>query len=270
MTTPIFALLELASREKLTSDSFSRLLSAAKVKNTKPGIKPVKLADGGWLSLYVAVAGTKAWRYSFRLGGKEQTLTLGNFPEVSLNHARQAHRAARWLVERGELPLAYVKAEIERLAAEKAKSDLGTFGAVTKAWLKATESALAARTVKHRQAMLGKYILPKLTDKAIGAITRKLLTELLAEIDQKTPETAKHCRIYVKQIFDYALDHELVVGNPTPQAKVLVNNASRKVMPRKALALSRLGDFLNTLDDAPDTDLRTKAVSGVLRHQRRQ
>lgn len=260
MTTPISILLKLADNNGLTVDAFARALNAAKVKNSKPHGKPEKIADGGGLALYIPPTGAKTWRYRFRLAGKEQTLTLGGYPEISLEFARKAHRAARWLVERGESPLSYVHKEIESHLAEKQAAELGTFGAVVEKWLDATKSTLAARTLSHRKAMINKYVLSELKDKQICGITRKALSALLGKIDQTTPETAKHCRIYIKQIFDYALDHELVQGNPIPPAKVLVNNSSRKPRPRKALPLNLLGKFLTTLADAPDSDPRTKAA----------
>lgn len=262
--TPLAILLSVAESQTLSADAFARALNAAKVKNSKPNGKPVKLPDGGGLVLYVPPSGAKTWRYRFRLADKEQTLTIGGYPEVSLEVARKAHRAARWLVERGESPLAHINSEIARLAAEKKAAALGTFKAVAEEWITATSSALSPRTVKHRRAMLDKYVLPELGDNPIGGISRKVLTPMLSKIDQTAPETAKHCRIYTKQIFDYALDHELVLGNPTPQAKVLVNRASRKPVPRKALDLNRLGDFLLALDTAPATDYRTKAALKLL------
>ena len=94
MDNALSLLLELASTNSQSVDSVARLLSAAKVRTVKSGAKPIKLADGGGLVLYVTPSGTKSWRYRFRLGGKEQTLTIGSYPEVSLEEARQAHRAA--------------------------------------------------------------------------------------------------------------------------------------------------------------------------------
>lgn len=262
--TSLAILLSVVDSNNLTADAFARALNAARVKNSKPNGKPLKITDGGGLALYIPPSGAKTWRYRFRLADKEQTLTIGGYPEVSLEVARKAHRAARWLVERGESPLAYIKREIDQLEAAKKAVLLGTFKAVAEEWLSATKGVLAARTTKHRRAMVDKYILPKLGDKRIGEVSRKMLTELLREIDQVAPETAKHCRIYIKQIFDYALDHELVQGNPTPQAKVLVNRASRKPVPRKAIGLNRLGDFLKALEDSPNTNYLTKAALKLL------
>ncbi len=119
MSTPISILLSLAADNNLTADAFSRALSAAKVKNCKPTEAPAKFADGGGLVLYVPPSGAKTWRYRYRLVGKEQTLTLGGYPEISLESARNAHRAARWLVERGESPLSYTEQVIERIKAEE-------------------------------------------------------------------------------------------------------------------------------------------------------
>ena len=48
--TPIAVLLNIAEENRLSSDDFTRALSAAKVRTAKPGASPVKLADGGGLT----------------------------------------------------------------------------------------------------------------------------------------------------------------------------------------------------------------------------
>ena len=262
--TPISILLKLADENALTSDAFARALSAVKVRGAKAGATAAKIADGGGLALYVPPSGAKTWRYRFRLDGKEQTLTLGGYPEVSLEHARQAHRAARWLVERGQSPLRFITEAIEQAKAQEAADELSTFGAVGRQWVDRTDGALAPSTRKHRRAMLDKHVYPKLADKKIADIRRRELVEVLGEIDRAAPETAKYCRGYIKQIFEHALALELVLGNPTPDGKALVNYSSRKATPRKALPLSKLGEFLNALDCAADTDPLTKAAMQLL------
>jgi len=265
MSTPLSILIEISKANGLKDDGFTRLLSDAKVKSAKSSAdKPAKITDGGGLVLYVPPSGAKTWRYRFRLADKEQTFTIGGYPEVSLADAREAHRAARWLVERGESPLPYVLKEIERQAAEKQAAELSTFSVVVAKWLDATKSTLAPRTVKHREAMVFTHIIPTLGDKPVDTITRQELRELLVKLDAKTPETAKYCRVYLKQAFDWAVDAELIAGNPIPPARIMVNHASRKAVPRKALQLGRLGEFIKTLADAPDSDPRTKAALKLL------
>jgi len=39
--------------------------------------------------------GTKAWRFNYRFNGKQKTLAIGVFPDVSLKTAREKHKEAR-------------------------------------------------------------------------------------------------------------------------------------------------------------------------------
>lgn len=257
-------LVVLAQQNALSSDSVQRQLSAAKVRQAKPGTEPVQLADGGGLLLYISTNGSRSWRYRYRLGSKQQILTIGSFPEISLEQARVAHRAARWLVERGTHPLAFVEKESSAKQAEQDAARLHTFRALSDEWQQATNAGLSPRTAKHRKQMLDSHVIPTLGDRPIVEITRKELRDLLLGLDKDTPVTAKHCRQYVKQIFDWALDAEVIQGNPTPKANSLPNQSSRKVIPRKALPLSQLGSFLLKIEDASASDPLTKAALWLL------
>lgn len=57
-----------------------------------------------WLYLLVAPTGGRYWRYSYRFKGKQKTLALGTYPEVSLEKARVRHQAARHLLAAGTDP----------------------------------------------------------------------------------------------------------------------------------------------------------------------
>jgi hypothetical protein len=58
------------------------------VKNLKPVDKPKKFIDGDGLYLYATPVGLKSWRFNYRFQGKQQTLTFGTYPMVSLKDAR--------------------------------------------------------------------------------------------------------------------------------------------------------------------------------------
>ncbi|MDP3295902.1 MAG: Arm DNA-binding domain-containing protein [Nevskia sp.] len=51
-------------------------LNDPKLKNAKPGDKPVKLSDGGGLYLLIQPSGSKLWRLNYRFAGKQKTLAL--------------------------------------------------------------------------------------------------------------------------------------------------------------------------------------------------
>jgi hypothetical protein len=63
-------------------------LTDAKIRAAKPDEKPYKLADSGNI-LLVHPNGSRYWRLRYRFLGKEKTLALGVYPEVSLSEARE-------------------------------------------------------------------------------------------------------------------------------------------------------------------------------------
>jgi hypothetical protein len=64
-------------------------------KSKKPEAAPYKLSDGGGLFLLVNTNGSRWWRYSYRFDGKQKTISLGVYPDVSLKDARAKHAEAR-------------------------------------------------------------------------------------------------------------------------------------------------------------------------------
>lgn len=261
-------LLQLAAREGLHDDTFARQLSAARVKTIKPGAAPQKLADGGGLTLHVAPTGAKAWQYRFRLEGREQTLTIGQFPSVALEEARRAHRAARWLVERGTHPGHFAKAEIARQEADARRAELNTFRAVSEQWLAASAAGVRPSTQANRAGMLANHVWPVLGALPLDGITRKAIVGLIDQIAQSAPVSAARCLMLVRQVFDFAVAHELVDASPVPGmaavGKAVPAVGKRTVEPRKALPMGEVGRFLAAIDDAQDSDVLTKAALRLL------
>lgn len=80
-------------------------LSVADVKKKRELEKPLKLSDGQGLFLLIQPNGKKYWRYSYRFDGKQKTLALGVFPEVSLAEARELREEARALLKKTKVVL---------------------------------------------------------------------------------------------------------------------------------------------------------------------
>src|SRR5262249_37867695 len=76
------------------------------------------------LALRVSYGGAKAWIYFYRLHGKLRRMSLGRFPGMELDEARNAWRTARLAVSKGESP-AHVR-----------PTTGDTFGATVEEWLK--------------------------------------------------------------------------------------------------------------------------------------
>jgi hypothetical protein len=77
------------------------------------------LFDGGGLFLLVSPSGGKRWRCKYRYQGKEKMLSLGVYPEISLDDARSRRDAARELLAQGIDPSVSRKEEKARNRAKK-------------------------------------------------------------------------------------------------------------------------------------------------------
>lgn len=102
-------------------------LTELKVRNAKPKVREYKLFDGYGLQLAVKPTGAKLWRARYRFQGKETNLSLGAFPEVSLDEARQQNNEIRKQVAHGINPSharkeEQVREKAKRLAADSAPS----------------------------------------------------------------------------------------------------------------------------------------------------
>lgn len=97
---------------------------------TAQGKKVRKLFDGDGLYLWVYEDGRKYWRLRYWLGGKEKSLSLGVYPDVSLKEARNRRNA-----ERGRLD-ANLDPAAERMAAKLRQklSAENSFEAVAREW----------------------------------------------------------------------------------------------------------------------------------------
>lgn len=100
------------------------------IKNAKPRAKLYKIADSGGLCLLVHPSGGKWWRYRYRFDGKEKTLALGTYPDVSLADARERHYQARKVLSTGNDPME-VKQEAKRVRLLKMET---TFEVIAREW----------------------------------------------------------------------------------------------------------------------------------------
>jgi hypothetical protein len=90
--------------------------------------------------LEVRTSGTKLWRYRYRIAGKENLFSIGEYgdqqPKISLADARTVARAARALVKQGIHPSHDRK--LSKLAAHKENAN--TFEAVAVEWIERTKT----------------------------------------------------------------------------------------------------------------------------------
>ena len=79
-------------------------LTDTTIRNAKRADRPYKLFDERGLFLLITPTGGKWWRLKYRVGGKEKTLSMGVYPDISLKDARERRDEARKLLALGTDP----------------------------------------------------------------------------------------------------------------------------------------------------------------------
>ena len=82
------------------------MLTDAEILAIKPIRCARKVTDGQGLYLMVSPTGARSWRFAYRFARKYKTLSLGTYPEITLEWARSRHEFARNLLAHGIDPTA--------------------------------------------------------------------------------------------------------------------------------------------------------------------
>jgi len=176
-------------------------LTLTEAKNAQAREKDYKVSDEKGMFLLVKKNGSKYWRLKYRFEGKEKTLALGVFPEVTLTIARKLRDEARAKLQSGIDPSGERQAK-KRLSQEAGEN---SFSLIAYEWMekrgKKSESG-----DKRLLRLLEKDLFPKLGRLPISTITPPQLLATLRKIEARGAiETAHRAKQYAGQIFRYAV-----------------------------------------------------------------
>jgi integrase len=171
-------------------------------------IKPPKAGqldyfDRGYpgLALRVSYGGAKAWVYFYRLHGKLRRMSLGRFPGMTLTEAREAWRAARLAVSKGESP-----AHIRPTTAD-------TFAAVADEWLRRDQAQ--NRSAAEVRRVIERDVNPVWGERLIAAIGRRDVIELIDGIaDRGATTMARRLHAHLHRLFRWAVGRGILETNP--------------------------------------------------------
>jgi integrase len=170
-----------------------------------------KHTDGDSLYLFVNAAG-KYWRLNYRYLGKQKTLALGVYPEVSLKEARQKREEAKGLLASGKDPMEAKKAA-KRMAS---RPNLQTFGEVAKDWL--STSAQGRKPITHArvESWFQRDVFPFIGDQAIAELTALDVLSVLRRMEARgVLDSTKRVMGYIGSVFEYAMVLGLADRDPT-------------------------------------------------------
>ena len=141
--------------------------------------KPYKMADRDGLYLEVDPSGGKYWRFKYRMSSKENRISLGVYPEVSLAEARAACDECRKLVAKGIDPSA------NRKAVKAGRKGLANddFETVAREWL---TKFIDSKSASHRKKVNARFVndvFPRIGRRPIKEITRQEMLDAILKIE---------------------------------------------------------------------------------------
>lgn len=225
------------------------MLTNAAVKAAGARSRAYKIFDERGLFLFVATNGAKRWRMKFRRGGKEQLLSFGAWPEVSLVDARAQVDAARAALERGEDP---------RVARRSPANDAApaTFEDLARVWHAGRTPRWSTVHAADVLASLERDVFPAIGAKPIADIDEAEVLELLQDVEARGRiETARRLQQRISAVFVLAKRKKLRPDNPA--ADLVDELAPRPPAEHHPalLELSGLHELLESVSAAPGSTM---------------
>lgn len=221
-------------------------LSDTRIRAAKPREKPYKVFDTEGLFVVVTPAGGRWWRQRYRYAGKEQLLSLGTYPEVSLSAAREKRDAIRRQLAAGIDPSAQRQAD--KLARIDAKAN--TFKAAALDWHRQYKPQWSRPHADRILQRLEKNIFPWIGAKPIAEVTSKDIIACLKRLADRGIVDITHRLLQnIKQIFAWAITHERAAASPAAHIKARDIAPAMKIKHRAAIKdPSQFGVLLRSID----------------------
>ena len=199
-------------------------LNDPECRSAKPKDKIYKLADGGGLHLHILTSGTKVWRYSYRIHGKQKTFTIGDYSDVSLSVARTSRNEAKKLVSTGIDP-SQQKQIVKRQIAEN------SFQGVAEVWLAHNKPEWSESYYSSASSYLKRDVFPIIGGRVVADIEAPEIIPVIMTISNRgAVDAAKRTKGFIQQVFDYALTHGKCSRNPAKDLnlKMLLPKVTKK------------------------------------------
>ena len=221
-------------------------LSDIACKNAKSKDKQYKKFDGGGLYLLVKPNGSKLWRLKYRYLGKEKTLSIGQYPLISLAEAREAReQAKRLLIQEPPIDPSAQKTNNKQKAIRKAEN---TFKVVALEWYDTNKERWSKNYAYKIMKGLELNVFPYIGNRPIAEITPpELLNDCLKHIERRgSLDIAGRTKQICGQIFRYGIQTGKCEWNAAENLSGALK--TKKTEHFRTLDLKELPDYLKALE----------------------
>ena len=218
-------------------------LTAIKVRQAKPDEREYKLFDGKGLYLLVKKNGSKYWRLKYRYLGKEKTLAIGVYPEVSLAVAREEMEKARRLLNKENRdPMA--ERQLQKLS--RIEQTENAFQIIAREWL-GINDLWSDRHRKRVLKSLEKDVFPFIGNRPITEIHPPELLAVIRKVESRDAlDVASRVLQRCSSVFRYAIQTGRASANPATELEGVLR--TRKVQHVASVPRAELPEMINAID----------------------
>lgn len=176
-------------------------LTDVQVRQAKPKDKPYKLTDERGLHLYITPAGSRLWRYRYEIAGKEQLLSFGPYPEVTLSEARGQRDEARQDLRDGKNPA--VERHLRKL---KAVTGDDAFETIAREWHASRVSGWTPTHASDVITSLERDVFPTIGRLKVDDISPPIVLSVIRAVERRgANHTAVRIQQRISQVFVYGI-----------------------------------------------------------------
>lgn len=225
------------------------------IKNLKTQEKDYVVREGNGFAIYVYASGVKTWYFIYTYAGKKFTMTLGQYPDVSLIDARREYNKNYDILKKdGKNPKAIAET-IEQQ--EQLRLTVGKFAIeYMEKYAKKFKKSWATD-----ERVLNKEIIPLWGKRHMDSITRRDAVVLLEKIVSRgAPEMSNKTLKVVRKMFNFAVERAVLDVSPLNKIKPMGEQKKRS----RVLSVEEIPLVWHNLDTARITDRTCKALKLTL------
>lgn len=198
------------------------MLTIKQIDAAKPKDKPYRLLDSNGLYLYVPVTGKKVWQLRYKLDGKEKVLTVGKYPLMSLQEARDK----AWIAKKD------VSVGVDPVKAKNLSVKDNSFGSIYQEWYEHKKQVWSEVYSTELSRMFQDDILPLIGGMEIHQIEPMQILEVIRRFeDRGAMERANKARRRCGEVFRYAIVTGRAKYNPAPDLADAMKGYRKKNYP---------------------------------------
>lgn len=217
-------------------------LTDTALKNAKPRDKPYKLSDRNGLYILISKTGARLWRYKYRIDGSERVFSMGEYPEITLAKAREAHSKARELVKQGIHPLQQRKQQ----ELEKFSEAGNTFYSIASDWITQNRTSWSGYYLRQIERAMAVDVFPKIGSLPIKQVKAAHVLSIIKDVEKRgAPTVAILIRQWCSAIFCHAVANLKAEFDPVSAIKGAVKRP--KVQHSKPLQAQDIPAFMIAL-----------------------